>query len=171
MSDIRSCYGARSGHWTDSETRLLIELSEEGYSVREAASLLCRSEHAVHTKAKALGLTFNRAKSWSVHDVVRLKEMVSKGYSSYEIANELERTCSSVEGKAYVLGLSIKLSCGNSMDTLTRQGLPWTDEEDAELRRKFREKCSVEEVAKALGRSPCSVRCRMFRLDVKMRGR
>lgn len=156
--------------WSERDVNQLMEYCGAGYTKTEVSDMLGRSVPSVQTKAKQLGLTFRVDACWPESDIKILRDMAESGSTALEIAKSLGRTCSSIESKAYSIGVPIRMSCDNNELVSKRRGTPWTLEEESLLRAKVSEKCSVEQLVDILGRSPCAIRNRMYRLGVGIQG-
>lgn len=82
--------------WTEEEDRLLVGYRMEGFTAREIAVRLKRSEDAVRVRLATKAKTRER---WTQEEIDKLLRMKEEGSTNRKIAYELGRTTRAVEAK------------------------------------------------------------------------
>lgn len=82
--------------WTEEEDQILVKLRMEGFTAREIAVRLKRSEDAVRVRLASKAKTRER---WTQEEVEKLLRMKEEGNTNRKIAYELGRTTRAVEAK------------------------------------------------------------------------
>lgn len=82
--------------WSPEEDELLIKLREEGFTAREIAVRLKRTEDAVRVRLAAKAKTRQR---WTQEEEQRLLQLKEQATPTRKIAYELGRTVRAVESK------------------------------------------------------------------------
>lgn len=83
--------------WSPEEDELLLKLRQEGFTAREIAIRVKRSESAVKTR---LADKFKVRKRWTKEEEDELFELRGKGHAYLYIAKRLGRSLRAVEAKA-----------------------------------------------------------------------
>jgi DNA-binding NarL/FixJ family response regulator len=82
--------------WSPEEDELLVKFRTEGFTAREIALRLKRSEDAVRVRLAAKAKV---RRKWTPMEEERLLELKKLGYSSRKIAYELDRTTRAIDNK------------------------------------------------------------------------
>lgn len=82
--------------WTEEEDRLLVGFRMEGFTAREIAVRLNRTEDAVRVRLASKAKTRER---WTPEEVEKLLKLKLEKYTNRKIAYELGRTTRAVEAK------------------------------------------------------------------------
>lgn len=82
--------------WSPEEDELLIKYRAEGFTAREIAVRLKRTEDAVRVRLATKAKT---RRNWTPLEEERLLELKKLGYSNRKIAFELDRTTRAIENK------------------------------------------------------------------------
>jgi len=123
--------------------------------VRRIIELAKHTHH--HPKQPECNMTSNQARRpFTPEEDRRLEELRNKGLATSDIASEMGRSRNSIESRLSKIGLT------NSQEPRAR----WTQEEDAILDQ-HSATMPLEDIARILGRSPCAIKKRVFRLREK----
>jgi len=91
--------------WSKEEVDKLVELSKMGYTDREIAHILGRTEKAIRSKRRKLKEKNKKKIRWTYEEVDELSKLVRVGYTDEEIAKSLNRTVRAVKSKRLEMGL------------------------------------------------------------------
>jgi hypothetical protein len=142
--------------WTEADDRHLRKRHREGASAQEIADELGRARADVYGRGRwALGLSWSSR--WSEAEDDTLRRLWEAGSPVSDIAVALRQTEPAVTRRAQRLGLPAR-----EVRSIRR---PWTDEEDAVIRRMW-PKYQVQAIADELRRSVRSVAGRAHRIGV-----
>jgi hypothetical protein len=141
--------------WSIAEDRVLHSLYPQGVPIREIAQHLGRSEDAVSERRRALGLPARpRSRPWSAREDELLRAAAAIGVPAAALAGRLGRDAEQVRRRRRaLLGSSLQLRS-------------YTPAEDEAIRACWHGERDVQGLARALGRSPGSIRLRAQALGV-----
>jgi len=93
---------ARTGAWTDEETKQLLAWRQAGLSQKAIANVMGRTNQSVALRISGLqkrhaAETARARRSWSVEDVSILESMLREGATYDDIARQLKRTNKGVQ--------------------------------------------------------------------------
>lgn len=154
--------------WTEEETKQLIELQKQEKTLAEVTAIMGIGPDRVRHKCGLLGIRLRAAREWTKSDLQRLKRLAAKNLTATEIGKILGRTSGSVGNMARKHGIDI-ICDSESPKPSVNSGKAWTTGDDKKLKAVLYDTCSVEETAKALGRSVASVRVRVTYLELYLR--
>ena len=154
--------------WSQREERLLEKLYLSTQAI-DLAIKLGRTEVAVRSRARQLGIKKNPEKSassrriWSEKELKKLKKLWKQGYSRGEIAKMMVRTFASIKAK---LKSQFK---ENALQKKYWPTKPWSKRETNYLIKNY-PKMSMPQLRIALGRSKGSIRGKAERLNLMEEG-
>lgn len=154
--------------WTEEETEQLIELQKQEKTLAEVTAIMGFGPERVRHKCKVLGIRLRSAREWTKSDLQRLKRLASKNFTATEIGKIIGRSSGSVCSMARKYGIGV-ICDSESPNSAVNIGKAWTTDDDKKLKTVLYDTCSVDETAKALGRSAASVRVRMTTLGLYLR--
>jgi hypothetical protein len=149
----------RRRRWTSAEDAVLRDGYDAGRSCAGIASTLRgRSGASVAARARKLGLS-NYGRAWTVEDDDLLIRLIEQGRSTTEIARATTRTPEAVRRRSRVLRATAAAA------SPPRSARPWTEREDAILRRHAGANPAL--LAEALGRTDRAIAARLRRLGLR----
>lgn len=90
----------KAPRWTDLEIAALKEYFNEQLPVTEISLKLSRTEGAILSKAKKLGISYGKAARWTAEEEDKLKTLLDSKYSYKKISKLLNRTENAVLARA-----------------------------------------------------------------------
>lgn len=141
--------------WTAREDAGLTRLYRSGVPVREIAERLARSEDAVNSRRRHLGLAARRERArWSSREDALLTAASASGLSASFVAERLGRPAGQIRWRRRALGLT------------SAPSRLYSAEDDEALRLVLAREGSLELLARRLGRTPDALRLRASKLGL-----
>lgn len=138
--------------WEQEEVELLKMWVKEGWTYKDIANELDRTENTVKNKASRLGITKKRIKHWDFKEEQILKDLFNKSFTVKQIAEKMDRSYNSVKHKIARLHESEKRNW-NRLDILN-------------LKVKFYQGKTDKDIAKFLNRGVASIEAKRKSLNL-----
>lgn len=155
----------RHRRWTEAETEALLQMLKDGYTIKQIAYALNRSERSTRGRYAYIkeqgkfdfptpGINAHRLTAKEVEEIIRLRYA---GFNFKAIASKLNRSDHTIK--------QVCFACGATNMNVTT--LNWTKEEDEELKRLISDGVSYRGMARRMGRSVYAIQKRQKELGIK----